>query len=129
MKGNIDIIPTRFKEALELNNLRPVDLSLKSGISKVSISQYMHGASIPSNVTAFKLAEALHVNPAWLMGFDVPMGENVKTTAVELDYEVAMKAKEINDDPTARILLDAKRCLTEDELNAVITIINSMMKR
>lgn len=44
----------------------------KTGISKGSISQYCNGKNTPSNVSAEKIADALGVNPVWVMGFDVP---------------------------------------------------------
>ena len=47
----------------------------KSGVHKSSISQYINGKNIPSNLTAIKLCEPFGVNPAWLMGFDVPKYE------------------------------------------------------
>lgn len=47
------------------------DLSRRSGVSKASISQYINGKNTPSNINAYKLGKALHVSPAWLMGFDV----------------------------------------------------------
>ena len=43
------------------------------GISKFSVSQYVNGTNAPGNVTAAKIGERLHVNPLWVMGFDVPM--------------------------------------------------------
>lgn len=51
---------------------RQQDLADKSGVGKSSISQYMHGRSVPSNLAAEKLCRPFGLNPAWLMGFDVP---------------------------------------------------------
>ena len=45
----------------------------KTGLNKASISQYVNGKNTPSNITAGKIAEVFNVDPAWLMGFDVPM--------------------------------------------------------
>jgi len=44
----------------------------KTGLSKASVSQYAHGKNVPSNITAGKIAEVFHVDPAWIMGFDLP---------------------------------------------------------
>lgn len=44
-----------------------------TGINKGSISQYCNGKNTPSNLTAKKIADRFHLNPAWVMGFDVPM--------------------------------------------------------
>ena len=42
-------------------------------INKASVSQYVNGHNAPTNITAGKIARAFDVNPAWVMGFDVPM--------------------------------------------------------
>lgn len=63
----------RLSEAMAISNMTAKELSDKSGVSESSISQYLHGLFAPRNKTAAKLADVLHVNPMWLMGFDVPM--------------------------------------------------------
>ena len=45
----------------------------RSGINKGSLSQYLKGRNSPSNLNAKKIADAFDINPAWVMGFDVPM--------------------------------------------------------
>lgn len=62
----------RLKFAMAAHKLTAKQLSDKSGVSEPSISQYLHGTFAPKNKTAAKLAKVLHVNPMWLMGFDVP---------------------------------------------------------
>jgi transcriptional regulator with XRE-family HTH domain len=62
----------RLKFAMDACKLTAKQLSDKSGVSEPSISQYLHGTFAPKNKTAAKLAKVLHVNPMWLMGFDVP---------------------------------------------------------
>ena len=54
------------------------ELANKTNVAKASISQYANGKNVPSNVTAMKLCAPFGVNPAWLMGFDVP--KRVKQT-------------------------------------------------
>ena len=44
----------------------------RTGVSKASISQYVNGRNVPSNLTAKKICEPFGINPAWIMGFDVP---------------------------------------------------------
>lgn len=116
----------RLKLALDRKNMKAIDLAEKVGISNSSISVYVNGHNIPSNITAAKLGQVLGVSPAWLMGFDVPMIDKI-TEPVELPKETALKAKEIYDDPKARILLDAKRMLSADELDALANLIQAMI--
>lgn len=63
----------RLKEALRVNNMKPVELSAKTGIPKSMISYYLSGKSIPKADRIFEISKALDVNEAWLMGFDLPM--------------------------------------------------------
>lgn len=64
----------RFRKALDIRNMRQVDLANKTKIPKGSINQYVTGyASNPTTERVYLLAQALKVDPVWLMGFDVPM--------------------------------------------------------
>ena len=63
----------RLKEALEIRNMKPADLSRASGIGKSAISQYLVGKYAPKQDKIYKMARALTVDAAWLMGLDVPM--------------------------------------------------------
>lgn len=47
--------------------------SERTKLNKASVSQYVNGKNTPSNITASKIAKEFGVDPAWLMGFDVPM--------------------------------------------------------
>ena len=68
----LKICAARLKEALNDNSLKAVELVEKTGIPKGTISHYATGRRVPSRNSAAALAKVLGVNPAWLMGFDVP---------------------------------------------------------
>lgn len=63
----------RLKQAMIIRNVKQVDLVNKTKIGKSSISQYISGEYKPKQKNIFKLATALNVSEAWLMGYDVPM--------------------------------------------------------
>ncbi len=63
----------RIKEALNLRGMKQSDLVEKTGIGKSSISTYISGAYEPKQRNIYKIAKALDVSEAWLMGYDVPM--------------------------------------------------------
>ena len=67
---------TRFNKALSIRNMKPSELSEKSGISKSTISHYMSGYTKPKSDKLFILAKALDVAEAWLMGLNVAMERN-----------------------------------------------------
>ena len=63
----------RLIEAMKENNMKAIDLSEKTGISKARISQYVNGVYIPKSKSTLAIAKALNVSETWLMGLDVPM--------------------------------------------------------
>ncbi|MVX63123.1 helix-turn-helix domain-containing protein [Clostridium chromiireducens] len=72
-------ISERIKKGLEIRGMKQSELVEKTGIGKSSISTYISGAYEPKQKNIYKIAEALDVNEAWLMGADVPM-EKIDTT-------------------------------------------------
>lgn len=75
----------RLRHALDINEMKQQELADKSGVSKNSISQYLNKRSIPSNISAGKMAKALGVNPMWLMGYDVPMIKENSDSGTKFD--------------------------------------------
>lgn len=69
----------RFNFLIGISKISYAELSRRTGISKSSISDYKLGKALPSTDNAFLIAEVFNVNPAWLLGFDVPMSENKHT--------------------------------------------------
>lgn len=83
-----EIFTIRLNQALSKRDMKPVDLANKSKLSKASISQYLNGVYVPKPTKLYLLAEALNVNPAWLMGHDVPMEYDPKDLEIDADrYE------------------------------------------
>jgi len=66
-------IKKRFEQILSEKGISARELAEKSGVNETSISQYVNGHHIPSNVSSGKMAEVLGVDPLWLMGYDVPV--------------------------------------------------------
>ena len=63
----------RFKQALDVKNMKAVEVSEKTGISQATLSQYLHGYSTPKPDRLGLIADALDVDYTWLLGFRVPM--------------------------------------------------------
>lgn len=69
----MDTTANRLNLAMEMRNMKAVDLSEKTGIGKSSISQYRNGIVNPKQDRIYLMAQVLNVNEMWLMGHDVPM--------------------------------------------------------
>lgn len=63
----------RLQEAMAVRGLRAVDIVERTGIPKGTISYYISGKTEPKSDRLYILAQALDVNEAWLLGYDVPM--------------------------------------------------------
>lgn len=73
----------RLQEAMDIRGMKQVDLTEKTKISKGTISQYLSGRFAAKQRNTYLVAEALNVNEAWLMGYDVPMERNSTTLHFE----------------------------------------------
>ena len=66
---------TRLDKAMKLRNIKSVELHKKTGISESLISKYLSGNALARQKKIFLISKVLDVNPAWLMGYDVPMAD------------------------------------------------------
>lgn len=63
----------RIKEAMKKAGIKQVELAEIAGLSKSAISRYLSGEYEPKQVPIYKMAKALNVSEAWLLGYDVPI--------------------------------------------------------
>lgn len=140
LKGVIKLekVSKRLNEALYKRNIRPVELSEKTGISKASISQYCSGVVEPKQDRIDIISNALNVNPAWLCGFDVPM--ELEITQMEpqvpnfLAYGGSSNANTNTKHPTTDFtyaMYEEEKNLTEedkDELKRMAKILSNKNK-
>lgn len=80
----------RLQYALDIRNMKQVELAQITHIGKSSISTYLTGEYEPKQKNIYKIASALDVSEAWLMGYDVAIA---KETAALLQDD---GAKELN---------------------------------
>lgn len=60
----------RLKKAMTSSSLNARELSKRCGLSEGAISRYLSGKMEPRVPAVAKMAEALHVDPVWLLGID-----------------------------------------------------------
>lgn len=81
---NLYIIKERLNEALKLRGMNAAELASKSGLAKSSVSRYLSGENIPRSIAIGKMANALNVSPAWILGYNLTIdGKEIPT--IELD--------------------------------------------
>lgn len=74
-----DSFQNRLEKAIQIRNIKPVELHEKTGISESLLSKYLSGNAVARQRKLTLLADALNINEIWLMGYDVAMDRNIKT--------------------------------------------------
>ena len=83
----------RLNYAMNIRNMKPVQLSELTGITKSKISSYMSGRFKAKQDGVYLIAKALNISEAWLMGFDVPMERVVPQIPVEEILQIPVYGK------------------------------------
>lgn len=68
-----NLVGKKIKEAMAVRGMKQSDIVKATGINKGALSSYINGSYLPKQNNLFKIAAALKVTPAWLMGYDSPM--------------------------------------------------------
>lgn len=93
-------------------------LAEKAGLNKASVSQYVHGKNVPSSINVKKIADTFDINPAWIMGFDVPLHQEPDPLKEAL--------QEMKDNPKIRTLLSTTKGLTDSDLDLIIDMVRRL---
>lgn len=84
MVKKVDTLANRLMSAMKMQNIGVCELERSSGVAKGLISRYINGLKFPKDANINRLSQALHVNPDWLKGYDVPIAATpVSVTADE----------------------------------------------
>lgn len=73
MNNKVSNSQQRIKELMNYYNINQTELCKRTGIQKSALSNYLNGDREPRQKQVSLLADPFNVNPAWLMGYDVPM--------------------------------------------------------
>lgn len=66
------VLVKRIKQMMQIRDITQADLARITGIRASSISDYLSGKYQPKQDKIALIADALSVNPGWLMGYDEP---------------------------------------------------------
>lgn len=118
----------RLIEAMKIRRMSAADLSRLTGIDKSAISRYRSGAYKPNQINTYLLAQALRVNPAWLMGFDVPMNSDddllqilQNPSPAQLEWLEYQKKQALTDQE--RLLIDRYRSAGENVRRSICALL------
>lgn len=118
-------ISERIIEGMNIRNMKQIDIIEATGINKGSLSSYISGKYEPKQTNVYKIAKALDVNEAWLMGHDEPMeriSKNSKYSPSGIDTNNATTYTEQN-------LLNKYRSLDDKGKHTVDTVLEMEYNR
>lgn len=124
------MIGDRIKKLRSDTGLSQVEFAQKIGVSKQTLYKYENG--IVTNIPSDKIEAIAHlcgVSPAYIMGWD----DDVKESQHQADYngyylndETARVAQEIFEDRDLRILFDAARDSSPDDLRMAADLLRRL---
>lgn len=86
-------IYSRIQDAMNLRNMKAVDICEKTEIPKSSMSMYLSGRVEPKSDRLYKIAKCLDVSESWLLGYDVPMERTQKQKNNDAISDIVVKLR------------------------------------
>ena len=81
----------RLMELMDAFGITQSDVCKKSGLPTSAMSMYINGNRVPRQDKIGAIADAYNVDPAWLMGYDVPMERRDSKNVAEQHFEILRK--------------------------------------
>lgn len=117
---------TRLKEMMSILGISQTDIVKTTGVLKSSLSNWVNGNREPRQDQISAIVDPYNINPAWLMGYDVPMFNEKKPAAVAPDHidikreELLRNYDKLNDAGRVR-LVEESRLLAESSVYKRLT--------
>lgn len=112
----------RLKELRKAKNLSQATLAERLGMSKSTIGMYETGDIKPSVEAIEALAEFFNVNRGYLMGEE-------DYGLYYMDPVVVEMARELYERPEMRVLFDASRNASKEDIEVVASILEKMSNK
>jgi len=117
-------IIARIKAVMAAKEISQAELVRRTGIRASSVSDWLSGKYTPKQDKIDLVATALGVSPAWLM-----YGTDDDEPGYYVDPETARLAQAAANDPEMRLLLDAKRDLSPEDMKMIIDLAKRLLNR
>lgn len=115
----------RLLELMQELNISQTDICVKTNLPKSVLSMYVHGKREPRQDKISQIADAYNIDPAWLMGYDVPM----KRETIEEKYSIenARLLNTVKNDEQIRDFVKEYIQLNDVNRNMVKTLAHSLL--
>lgn len=114
----------RLKELMNVYNLKQADICKKTGLDRSVISYYVNGKREPMQDNILLIANSYGIDPAWLMGMDVPMVKDV--AAEKYTVHLAELANIVINDERLATIVECYTSLSDAQKESVKTLLLSM---
>jgi transcriptional regulator with XRE-family HTH domain len=128
-KGDIhmETIYERIRRLRQEHNLSQDELARKTGYTSRSTINKIEAGKIDISRAKIKtFADALGVTPAYLMGWE---DDSEQPQGYYTDPEVAEYAEELRTNPKYRLLFDASKDLSKEDIDFVVDMIERLKAR
>lgn len=115
----------RLQELMSIMGITQTDICIKTNLTKSVVSMYVNGKREPRQDKISQICEAYNLDPAWLMGYDVPM---FKETLDDSSAELSFLINEIKNNPELPTLIKRYLSLPDSQKALASTIIKSMLE-
>lgn len=119
----------RLKELMILYGLGQIDLVRDTGISKSLMSRYVSGQREPRQSNVMAICSAYNIEPAWLMGYDVPMRQTPDPQDITYysreNAELLVAA--VHEKQTLEVIKKYRQ-LSLEQQTAILQLIDSMLQ-
>lgn len=115
----------RIREALNIRNMKQVELAEKTGIAKGTINNWLNQRYQPKQKSLMAMAKALDVSEMWLAGYDVSME---RPAAQKKSDELTQLIIEIKEHEDLKDLFTSICSLNDDQRKTIESMVNELSK-
>jgi transcriptional regulator with XRE-family HTH domain len=115
----------RIREALQIRNMKQVELAEKTGIAKGTINNWLNNRYQPKQKALMKMAKVLEVSELWLAGYNVPME---RPTEQKKSDELAQLIHSIRKDEELKNLVVSICTLNDEQRKTIKSIVTELSK-
>lgn len=125
-----ELFSRRLRELLEARDMNQNELAKVLHVSESTVGKWTLGKSMPRTMGVIQqIADFFNVGKSYLLEEDAAPGSHDDHTTERpyyLDPEVAEMANELKENPDMRILFDASRKLSRQDMKTVINMVKAI---
>lgn len=118
----MELFSMRLQLLLDRNQITQAELSNILGVSPSTVNKWLFKKSVPRMGVIEKLSAYFGVPKSYFLENDADMEKQ----RYYLNHETARLAQEVYDNPDLRILFDASRHLTPEDIRFVVEMVKKM---